>query len=223
MNYKKCTKCEKEFPETEDYFYKQKKYKKDGTVYYDFTSACKQCNKQRSYQYMVDHREQHSNSCRVYRDKHAEEINARHREWFYNNREHAKNYLLNWQNNHRDRTVQYGYFKRFHKTHNITNQEWELCKAYFNYECAYCGLPIQEHKVYRNGKLINMDLHKEHVDNNGTNGLDNCVPSCRSCNSSKHDLVFNEWYKTRCSGYSEERYEKIVKWLNEDYKNYIEK
>jgi len=62
------------------------------------------------------------------------------------------------------------------------------------------------------------DFHKDHNDHNGENDLSNCIPSCKSCNSSKHDLEFEYWYKNRCKSYKEERFIKINKWLTDDYK-----
>ena len=56
--------------------------------------------------------------------------------------------------------------------------------------------------------LINY-LHKEHFDDEGTNTIDNCVPACKSCNSSKGVKPFENWF----SG-EEWRKVKIYKWLN---------
>lgn len=92
-----------------------------------------------------------------------------------------------------------------------------MCKQYFNYECAYCGLPLEEHYIIYAGNLILGDFHKEHVDHFGSNDLSNCVPACKSCNSSKHDFEFNKWYNTDNHKFNIERYNKIIKWLNVDW------
>jgi len=60
------------------------------------------------------------------------------------------------------------------------------------------------------------DLHKEHIDDNGKDDLSNCIPSCKSCNSSKWKFDFEDWYKKQ-KFFTEERYNKIIKWLKEDY------
>lgn len=96
-----------------------------------------------------------------------------------------------------------------HKTHNITETEWNVCKRYFNYECAYCGMTEEEHKL-----LYNEQLHKEHVINNGSNKLDNCIPACKSCNSSKHYYDIDEWYNTNNPIYNRRRYNKIKQWMD---------
>lgn len=73
----------------------------------------------------------------------------------------------------------------------------------------------------RNGKYIIMKFHKEHVDEKGYNDLRNAVPSCQRCNSGKHESDLDEWYKKQ-EFYDETRYEKIIWWITEGYKDYIE-
>lgn len=65
-------------------------------------------------------------------------------------------------------------------------------------------------------------LHKDYVVHDGENDLSNCVPACKSCNSSKHNFELNYWFKERSEHYSESRLYKIYNWLNSDYKQYIE-
>lgn len=126
-----------------------------------------------------------------------------------------------WAKRNPEKVKEYGQ-NRMHKNHKITNKEWENCKKYFNHRCAYCGLAIENHWVMRNGTLINMDFHKEHKDDKGSSDLSNCVPACLSCNAHKWTFEFDDWYNENNPVFSLERLEKINKWLNEDYKNYIE-
>lgn len=65
------------------------------------------------------------------------------------------------------------------------------------------------------------DLHREHVVHDGSNKLDNCVPSCKWCNSKKWEYALDEWYRETYEHFDEERLQKIHKWLNEDHKLYI--
>jgi len=111
---------------------------------------------------------------------------------------------------------------RQHKNHNITKGEWESCKKYFDYKCAYCGFPIEDHYRIYAGKLQKIDLHKEHVDHEGSSDLSNCVPSCKTCNDFKHKFELDEWYNKYNINYTKERYDKIIKWITEDYEQYIE-
>jgi 5-methylcytosine-specific restriction endonuclease McrA len=108
--------------------------------------------------------------------------------------------------------------ERSNKNHKITKIEWESCKKYFDNKSAYCGFDDQEHK-----KLYNQQLHKEHVIHNGENDLSNCVPSCKHCNSQKWEFTLEEWYNEGNPSYTKERYDKIIKWLKEDYKQFPSK
>jgi len=99
--------------------------------------------------------------------------------------------------------------------HKITIEEWEECKNYFNYRCAYCGEPFEDYFEKRE-----QDFHKEHYVNIGSNKLDNCVPACVSCNFSKNNNDFEEWYKTK-EFFTNARYWKIKTWINHEYKKHI--
>jgi hypothetical protein len=66
-----------------------------------------------------------------------------------------------------------------------------------------------------------MKLHKDHVDHQGYNDLRNAVPACRSCNDSKHTNSLDEWYKQQ-KFFDEDKYNKIISWINEGYKEHIE-
>lgn len=84
--------------------------------------------------------------------------------------------------------------------------------SYFDNSCAYCGMTTEEHK-----NIFKQQLHKEHVDHNGRNDLSNCVPSCKICNSRKWEYDIKEWYDTDNLYYTDERYNKIIKWIKQDY------
>ena len=99
-------------------------------------------------------------------------------------------------------------YKIAHKKHEITDDEWLMCKDYFEYKCAYCGLPEDEHKI-----IHNEQLHKEHAINDGSNGIDNCVPACKSCNSSKRKQDYTDWYVKGNPVFNEERLHRIEEWL----------
>lgn len=132
----------------------------------------------------------------------------------------AKGVYREWQRNNPDKVKQYAVE---HNKHHITKDEWENCKGYFNNKCAYCGLDINDHYVIFKQKQRLGDFHKEHVEHNGANDLSNCVPACKVCNSSKRKRSLNEWYNIDNERYNLERYNKIIKWITEDYKEYIER
>jgi len=86
----------------------------------------------------------------------------------------------------------------------LTLEQWQACVDCFDNTCAYCG---KEKKLTQD--------HFVPVVKQGTYTVDNILPACRSCNSSKQDFDFGEWYKTK-PFYSEKRLRKIYKYLNYD-------
>lgn len=83
-------------------------------------------------------------------------------------------------------------------------EQWAICKAHFNSHCAYCGkeLPLtQEHFV---------PLSK-----GGGYTADNIIPVCQSCNSSKSNKLFSEWYPKQ-KFYSKKRERLIYTYLNKE-------
>jgi len=54
--------------------------------------------------------------------------------------------------------------------------------------CVYCG------KKQSDGHVLSLD-HVLAVEHGGTNGSNNLVTACLSCNSSKSDLTLTEWFK----------------------------
>lgn len=123
-----------------------------------------------------------------------------------------------WRKTHPEKCREYS---KMHRNHDITEKEWKGCLSVFNNQCVYCGLPFEKHIMKRNGKDILMRLHKDHVDDEGCNDLRNAVPSCQSCNSRKHQDSLDEWYPKQ-KFFTAERYNKIIWWTMEGYKEYIE-
>lgn len=133
-------------------------------------------------------------------------LNGRYKEWVLENRDKIKIYSE----------------RRSSKNHDISDFEWNSCKEYFNNQCAYCGLAHEDHFIFRKGKRIKSDFHREHVDDQGANDLSNCIPSCYSCNSQKWSFSISEWYNNENKNYTDDRLEKINNWIDGDYKNYTE-
>lgn len=66
---------------------------------------------------------------------------------------------------------------------SFTHQQWEECKSFFNFKCAYCG--------------EGSELTQEHfipVCRGGEYSRDNIIPICKHCNSSKNYQDFFIWY-----------------------------
>jgi Holliday junction resolvase len=202
MPDKKCTICEKEFPSTEEYFYK------NGN---GLSPYCKECSKEKAKKWKESHLEEYLSFHRKSRKK--TRLTIREQRKYSDWRPSGKQ--LEWQRNNKDKISEYR-LARNNKIHQISKNEWESCKKYFNYECAYCGIPIEENK-----KIYGQDFHKDHVVHDGDNDLSNCVPACKRCNCSKWEYDFENWYFEN-DFYDKEKHNKILKWLHEDYTKYSE-
>ncbi len=215
IEYKLCNKCFEWYKLNSENFYKNKS-SPDG-----FFPSCKQCEKKRALIYLEQNKEKVLKYQKeIVRPRDRKKINDRDRKWRVKNKQHKQQYQLNYQRNNSEIIKKYTK-NRKHKNHNITDKQWNNCKKYFMYKCTYCGLPLDEHYVPFNGKIILSDFHREHVDDQGANDLSNCVPSCKSCNSQKWEYSFNEWYNENNNRFTIERYNRIIKWLTDDYKKFL--
>ena len=84
----------------------------------------------------------------------------------------------------------------------LTLNQWEDIKNYFNNKCAYCG---------ENTKLT--QDHFTPISKGGEYTHNNIIPACGSCNSSKRNREFIEWYPKQ-KFYSKKREKAILKFLN---------
>jgi hypothetical protein len=212
---KKCNKHDIYFPNeepwflcTEEFFYTTDKNKTDG-----LHPECKRCGSKHAYKNLKDrHGEEKHRLLNKIRDATPE----RKKQMRANGkRQRESGYQKEYQQKNPEKIRQY--------TENRKNpKEWIACKNYFGNTCAYCGLPILEHYFTRKGVTKLGDFHKEHKDHDGANDLSNCLPSCGSCNDKKWKHPFDEWYTPDNPIFSQDRLNKILKWVNEDYKLYIE-
>ena len=85
----------------------------------------------------------------------------------------------------------------------FTKDEWLNCLKCFNNACCYCG---EKPEI----------LHQEHfvpVTQSGNYTKDNILPACKSCNSSKNNKSFFDWYPKQ-SFYLKEREDAIVNYIS---------
>lgn len=199
----------------DEHFYKNDKNTIDG-----FSNRCKECDKEKTRMRQAKDPEKHKKDSLSWHHKNKEKILPRFKARRKEKKEQDRISHERYMKNHPEKSKQYSK-KRQETNHRITDEEWGNCKKYFNYCCAYCGMPIEEHFVLRRKKLIRIDFSKEHVVFKGKDNLKNCVPSCGSCNSEKWEHSLNYWYNPNNPKYTYERYFKIYMWLRYDYKKYI--
>jgi len=90
----------------------------------------------------------------------------------------------------------------------LTPEQWENIKENFNHKCAYCGKEdklAQEH-------FLPLSKGGEYTHNN-------IVPACKSCNSSKGNKLFHEWYPSY-EHYNKAREKHLLQYLG--YNNNIQ-
>jgi len=213
---KKCSKHDIYFPDedswflcTEEYFYKNKSSSRDG-----LNTWCKKCSSKKAYESIMSDYERFQKNRKKYMQT------DKFKKWRIKNEEEYREWNKQWRIDNKEYLYQYAKEREKHKKHKISSKEWNECKKYFNHRCAYCGLALEDHYIMFKGELIPSDFHKEHVYHFGKNDLSNCVPACRNCNSYKWEFEFEDWYKKQ-PFFTEERYNKILEWINKDYMKYI--
>lgn len=70
-------------------------------------------------------------------------------------------------------------------THNV-KEFYILCEK-FGWKCSYCDMEVDK-------KTVTVD-HFIPTSKGGSDSIENIVPSCKSCNSSKQDKDFFDWYR----------------------------
>jgi uncharacterized Zn-finger protein len=84
----------------------------------------------------------------------------------------------------------------------LNTGQWSKARKYFKYKCAYCG---------KHSENIELEHFKPFI-KGGKFTKDNIIPACKSCNSSKRDKDFFEWYPKQ-PFYSKAREKKILNYL----------
>lgn len=214
MKTKVCTKCGMVLFATSDYFDRDK-YSKDG-----LRSSCKECKK--AYRrYAKDKIKEYN---KLYRKINREMLNTHNRIYMKENKDKINEYRRKYNQVHKERRnlVNQIWYKATYETNKemyrlrklkrkarleklestLTMEQWEITKSYFNFSCAYCG---------RKKRTLEQD-HFIPLIKNGPYTVGNIIPACRSCNGSKKDNDFFEWYPNYLY-YNKEREMAILKYF----------
>lgn len=213
MDYKTCTRCGSELPNTKEYFYGQLVKCKTKPDYYKLSPWCKECQKENTKKNIDKDREGFYQKQKPYQIKNRRVRSGWRKAWSDRNPERNYESQANWRRDNPEKCREHA---QKHRNHDITSTEEKAVLKIFDYSCVYCGMTLEEHK-----KIHKQKLHNDHVDDEGYNDLRNDVPACRSCNSSKHTSTLDEWYSLQ-KFYDEIKYNKIIWWITEGYKDYIE-
>ena len=98
--------------------------------------------------------------------------------------------------------------QRYRGEENIdyTYPEWRETVIFFGGECAYCGATMRRNQTLTRDHLLA-------VSKGGKTVQGNIVPACVSCNSSKGNQDFKDWFMKQ-PFFSQDRLNKIFKWRN---------
>ena len=194
---KVCTKCGRILVANEMNFFKKK------TGKWGLSAECKECRKERNkkYQQSDKGKKAYKKANKKYQqsDKGKKSQKERNRKYNENNPHVAFN------NN----------IKHKHGLNsNITKEQYYEILEYFGYKCAYCGCDLDEN-----------NLTLDHVIPLSLGGAVDpwcLVPSCRSCNSSKHASEMLLWLNTKEMIDIEklEKIEKIYSWCEFAFDKY---
>ena len=215
-----CSKCSQEKPLTIEYFQKSSRNK------FGFLCVCKDCSKKRDNEYYDKNKIKALEYKKQWHIDNKSKVDESKRKWRENNKEKSLAIHKKYRETHKEENkIVHNKYKETHKeVYNIneqkrrakrnllecslTKEQWENTKKQFDNKCCYCGKksPLaMEH-------FVALSKGGEYTSNN-------IIPCCKSCNSSKSNKDFFEWYPKHES-YSKSREIKILKYLN--YKNKIQ-
>lgn len=213
METKVCTKCNQQFPATTEHFYRNK----DGKL--GLQSQCKPCKdkyfkgNQKVKEYLKVYGEKNrphlSSYYKKYRQENYDQIVKQQRRYYQQNKEKILQNIKAYTERHWEQACKWKRIRAQRRRAkqrtleaSFTHKQWDNCLKQFEDKCAYCGKRKK--------------LSQEHfvpLDKGGEYSLNNIIPACGSCNSSKRNADFFEWYPLQ-PFYSKTREKKILTYLN---------
>lgn len=219
-----CRECERAYSRVQSKIYyennKEEVYKKNRARVEKNKDKVKEYMKEYHRQYHQDNKEVLLEKQRKYREENAEMVKAKQQAYYQQNRdrylENGKIWRANnpdkvaemrrnWAKDNQDKLREYRQNRRARMKDlvaDLTLEQWETTKEYFNNSCAYCGTSEE---------ALCQDHFVPVVDGGGYT-MSNIIPACQYCNSSKHDKSFFDWYPS-FKHYSGQREEKVFNFL----------
>lgn len=220
----KCKECNKVYRQlNKDRLNKQKKeyYLRNKEKIDEANKKWAKNNAERAKEYKAEWYQQNKETkIRAYKERNKEHISNAKKEYNEKHKAEKSAYWQQYYNWHKERIrEQKRLYNRLNKEKCIrytqkrvalkrklpasyTEAQWEQTKKFFDCKCAYCG---KEKKLAQD--------HFIPLSSGGEYTINNIVPACKSCNSSKHNKDFFEWYPT-FRYHSKQREQKILKYLN---------
>jgi len=158
--------------------------------------------KEQKHQWRQTNLEYAREKSREWGENNKERRSDNHRRWRGENQDHLREYWHDWQKENHEH---YSEYQRKYRAENpqivtncsarrrakirqwsdITAEEWLGLMSQYEWECFYCGirLGIQNRSVD----------HIIPISRGGRHHVENLIPCCRLCNSSKHDTIYPVW------------------------------
>ena len=207
------------------------------------SKVCLECRKVTKDKYRKENRVHILAYKKKYREEHKESIaEEKHREWIdCDKREHKIKICNAWRTNNKEliavkakinhtinkerikevrqeygrnnkyKINRFAHERRARKknlAHTLTEKQWDNIKRNFDNKCAYCG----EEKNLAQEHFYPLSLGGEYT-------KENIICACQTCNSSKGNRLFKDWYNKQ-NFYSKSREVKLLGYLN--YKNNVQ-
>lgn len=155
--------------------------------------------------YHAEHKEVNKIKCKDYNQANKDYIASQRKEHYKTHKEEINARSRAWSRNNIDRVIERNQKRRAMEAnleHTYTKAQWAECKKLFNHCCAYCGKP---------SKKLQQD-HFIALTKGGGYVKSNILPACKSCNCSKSNKDFFNWYPKQ-EFYSKEREIALLRYL----------
>lgn len=169
----------------------------------------------RGLKYYDNNKERFAQTGKLYRDLNPDKVRDRHQVYYSKNSSSLKTSGKIWSQSERGKLSKNLSSQRRRNARksvptNFTANDWELCIDNFNGECAYCG----------KAKKLTYE-HFVPLSKGGEFTINNIIPVCDSCNKSKNNRNFFDWYP-KFKYYSKQREKKILAYLNYNPKTHTQ-